>query len=77
MAGAITMASITLTIPDDKVTEFREAFLKDCPKPPDKTAMTDTEWIHYWILSVVKAAYIRGRNKRAEEAATYDEDIIS
>lgn len=74
------MAEITLTIPDELVSEFKIGFLKQNPIPTDEDGAalyTDAQWfkesIRQWALSIYK----QGKRKLAQEAAySIEEDII-
>ncbi len=75
------MASITLTIPDAKYDEFKEAFLKVNPVPLDPDTelplFTDNQWVKEWIVRMIKKRYNQGKEQLARETTVIDKDIIS
>lgn len=75
------MASITLTIPDAKFEDFKEAFLKVNPIPENADTQlplfTENAWIKEWIKRILKKRYRQGKEQLAREAAVIDNDIIS
>ena len=54
------MASITITIKDEKAQEVKNAFLALYPKPSDFTG-TDLEWLKEVIKRILKSKYVRGK----------------
>ena len=75
------MASMTLTIPDAKFNEFKEAFLVMNPVPvnPDTELplFTDGEWIKEWIIRIVKKRYKQGREELARRKVVVDNGVIN
>jgi hypothetical protein len=75
------MASITLTIPDEKYDEFKEAFLTMNPVPTDPDTelplYTENQWVKEWLIRLVKKRYKQGREELARQAASYDDDIVN
>ncbi len=79
------MAQITLTIPNNKLDEFKAGFLAMCPVPmvddphiigkliPE---FTELQWFKEWIKRDVIRAYRHGKVKLSQEAAVIDEDVI-
>jgi len=61
------MAKITITIPDDKTTEFLEAFYMDYPKPATFVG-TDSDWVKKWIIDQLLWAYTKGREKMRDNS---------
>lgn len=79
------MAEIILTIPNEKLTEFRTGFLVMCPVPIDndpesetyrQPLFTELQWLKEWIRRDVIRAYKHGKIKLAQEAAQIDEGVI-
>ncbi len=74
------MVSITYTIPDEKLEEFKLGFLKEYPnkeKDGEDLIYTDNEWIKEWGKRKFFGAYRNGKNKiLAEGDASVDGDII-
>jgi len=54
------MASITITIKDEKVSEIKKAYLALYPKPSDFSG-TDLEWLEEVIKRILKSKLIRGK----------------
>lgn len=75
------MASITLTIPDAKFDEFKEAFIKINPIPTDPDTelplYTENAWVKQWVLNTIKERYKQGGEELAREVAIIDNDIVS
>ena len=76
---------ITLTIPNEKLEEFRTGFLAMCPVPmiedPENPGQqipefTELQWFKEWIIQDLKRAYRHGKKKLAKEAVQIDEDIL-
>lgn len=69
------MVDVTITIPNDKVDAFREAFLKVYPKP---AGYTDLQWfkkkVRDWCLRVYKSG-VKQAWQEANEAI-YDNDVV-
>ena len=77
---------LTITIPDEKVNDFKAGFLAKCPIPmiedPDNEGetipeFTPKQWIKEWIRRDVLRAYRFGRKMLAEADAVIDEEIIT
>lgn len=74
------MASITYTIPDAKLAEFKSGFLRIYRVPSDEygdPSMTESEWIKEWGKRQFINAYKEGKKQIAQQATepTF-EDII-
>lgn len=67
------MAKLIYTIPDEKLDEFKEGFLKCQPTPND---MTDNEWIKKWGRIQFMQAYRIGKQQLAREQVIIDENIM-
>lgn len=74
---------ITLTIPDDKLLEFKTGFLAMCPVPKEYDEegnllplMTELQWFKEWIKRDVLRAYKHGKLKLAQESVQFDEGIM-
>lgn len=77
------MAKITLTIPSEKLQEFKTGFLAMCPIPKEYDEeghelppMTELQWFKEWIKRDVIRAYRHGKRKLAQEVAQIDENVI-
>ncbi len=75
------MATVTFTIPDNKLADFKVGFLRRIPnneKNEDSTPMfTDNEWIKEWGKRQYLSKYKDGKQQIANEAASIDNDIIT
>ncbi|MHC4605163.1 MAG: hypothetical protein ACYS6W_17745 [Planctomycetota bacterium] len=67
------MASITFTIPDEKLTAFKLGFFK-CRPVPD--GMTEGQWIREWGKQQYFKAYKVGMEEIAREEAVIDSGIV-
>jgi hypothetical protein len=73
---------ITITIDDERVDEFKEAFLAVYPAPHDidtgEQLMADNPWIKKRIIDWLKSRYRKGKNKlyRQQQAAIKDPTFI-
>lgn len=84
----MTDIKITLTIPENKIEDFRSGFLATCPIPmtidpnnsEDPMSMipefTEKQWIKEWLKRKVIRAYKHGKKQLAEKTAIIDEDLI-
>ena len=74
------MASITITIPDAKLTEFKSGFLKRQPVPVDNDTgepeMSENAWIKEWVKQQLLHYYKSGKKQLAQEAASIDQNIV-
>ena len=72
------MADITFTIPDEKLVDFKEAFLKIYPVPDDYEG-TENQWLKECIKRIIIRIYKAGIDQIEEEKVNpvYDENIIS
>ena len=66
---------ITLTIPDDKLSDLKEGFLAWIP---NNTLLNDIDFFKQWIKNTIKEVYIEGKRKIASETTTpiIDENIL-
>lgn len=76
------MANFTITVPDPKLQDFKDGFLKVQPVPigsDGNPTMTENQWIRHWILEVLRHNYRTGKQLLAQEAAVpvIDNDIVS
>ena len=79
------MATVTYTIPDDKLEEFKVGFLKACPVPigenedTGETApiMSENAWIKEAGKQFFIKQYRKGKEMLAKQAAVYESDLIS
>lgn len=76
------MANITITIPDEKISEFKKGFLKVQPVPLDESdnpIMGENAWIKKFIKDILVSQYKAGKEELAIEQSptVVDEDIIS
>ena len=84
------MAAITLTIPDNKVSDFRAGFLKEHPVPlidvldgegnptgEKENQYTDLAWFKMVILRYIIGEYKEGKRRLAYEASAVDDNIIA
>lgn len=67
------MAEIKVIIPNDKVDEFRTAFLRVFPKPDN---MTDLEWVTAWTRKQLVDAYRLGKQRLFADTVTITADGI-
>ena len=74
------MASITYTIPDDKLADFKARFLAAHPVPIDvgtlQPEMSENEWIKEWGLRQFKEACDRGDKILYDKEYTKSDDVI-
>ena len=73
------MAKIELTIPNEKITEFKSGFLAVHPVPLDdgnNPLYSELEWFKEFIIRYVIHEYKDGKKKLAREAAVIDNDVI-
>jgi hypothetical protein len=74
------MASVTITIPDAKLAEFKVGFLKCNPVPTDEDTgdplFTEDAWMKEWARREYLKMYSRGKRQIATETATLDNDIV-
>ena len=75
------MATITLTIPDNKLAEFKSAYLRQHPIPLDPVTdlptMTELAWIKQCIMQGIIADYRIGKQLLAEDSIVLGADLIS
>lgn len=70
------MVYITITIPSDKVEEFKLGFLRANPKPeppetdPPTPPMSDIDYLKYWIRNILINEYRRGKGLLAKDATS-------
>ena len=67
------MANFTFQIPDNKVIEFRDDFLRAHPIPTDDDGnplMTALEWVRAYILMILNNERHRGRVMRYQDGQT-------
>lgn len=71
------MATITLTVPNAKFTEFKAGFLRKNPVPDDWTG-TQNEWVEERIKRMVRMDYVEGKHLLASDASVpvVDGDIV-
>lgn len=74
------MISITYSIPNDKVEEFRAGFLKCNPIPvmlgEEQPSMTAKQWIKEWGKQQFLNAYRVGKQQMAREQMTIEDNLI-
>ena len=73
------MASITYTIPDEKVSEFMQCFLLAEPKPsslPEEEPMPDAVWVKLWGKNKFQQAYKKGKKILVTQQTDIDKEII-
>jgi len=72
------MVELTLTVPDEKLEEFKAGFLKIYPIPDDWEG-TDNQWIKDKIVFTIKRIYKSGKIRIAQESLSpeIDEDVIT
>ncbi len=74
------MASITYNIPDEKIDQFKQGFLKYHPVPVDEEGapkMTEVAWIKKWGQNQFISAYKAGMRQLAAENMEIDNTIIT
>ena len=74
------MATITFTIDNAKVVDFKAGFLKEHPVPLDSTdtpLYKDLVWIEMVIRKYAIGEYKHGKKRLAFEAAVADDSIIT
>lgn len=73
--------TVTYTIADNKIAEFKLGFLKFKPnKELDENGdpkYTDAEWIKVWGKKQFMWAYDNGKSVLAQEASTAQTDLIT
>jgi len=70
------MASITLTIPDEKYPEFKKNFLHCHPLPSGSEA-TEDEWVKKWLRDEVVRLHDLWRfRKNSDDGLTNDDSIL-
>ena len=66
-------ATFPITVPDDKVAEFKVGFLKQNPVPLDEETgqptMTENAWIKQSVIDMVYQIYLQGKDKLSREAS--------
>lgn len=71
---------INYTIPDEKVSEFVESFLRIYPKMEEEpyASMSDAEWVKFRIKLWATGIYKRGMTQKWEEenSPTIPKEII-
>ena len=73
------MVQIILTIPDEKIEEFKLGFLKEYPVPLDKNGdplYSVIVWVKKIIIDFIITGYCRGKKRLAFEMADIIESII-
>ncbi len=71
---------IILTIPANKLNEFKTGFLKSKPVPLDddgNPTMTEPKWFKFWIKERAMHQYREGKRQLAEENIVIVEDVIN
>lgn len=71
------MASVTFYIPDNKLDEFKAAFIRQFPVPIEDPPLTENEWIKKWGRIQYLRAYRNGKNLLAADAVNIDDEIIT
>jgi len=74
------VASITYSIPDEKIADFKRAFLKCHPIPVDEKGnpeMTELNWIKKWGRDQFILVYKIGMRQLAADIAKIDNEIIT
>ena len=72
---------IIFTVPDEKVNDLRNGFLRARPVPIDpeteEPKYADLEWIKMNIRAFVFRIYESGKREIAKDSAVVDKDIIT
>lgn len=68
------MASITISIPDNRINEFLVPFLTIYP---NTSGLSDQAWVKQKIISFLQFTCLRGNREIAENAAVFDNNIVS
>ena len=74
------MATVTLTISDNKYTEFKTAYLRQHPMPLDsegQPTMTEAVWIKQCIMTGIISDYRIGKQLLAQDSIVLGADLIS
>jgi len=75
----------SITIPDEKLTEFKNGFLAQCPIPQVHTSEEDEtlkdeytpiQWFKKKLIEYAMLEYRRGKTKLARAAAQIDGNIL-
>ena len=69
------MVTLTYTIQDENLAEFKAGFLIKNPNPPD-SGLTDNQWIKKWGLRQFVDAYAMGKRMLAKNAASIENSLI-
>jgi hypothetical protein len=72
--------SITLSVPDNKVPEFLNGFLRSNPVPLDNNGqptMTQAQWITVVAKSLLYNEYQKGKRMLQQDATIFDNSVIS
>lgn len=69
------MVDIIIKIPNSKLEDFRNGFLKVCP---NESGETDLKWIQLYIRQTLKNIYITGKTLIAQENTPpeIDDEIV-
>ncbi len=67
------MVTLTYTISDAKLAEFKIGFLA---RFPNTSELTDNQWIRAWGLNQFKETYMAGKRILAQHTVSIDVDII-
>ncbi len=73
------MADIIISIPNNKLAEFKLGFLKAHPVTLDEEGnptMSEIQWVRLWIKTGLISAYRRGKLKLASEGTVIDNNIL-
>ena len=74
------MVDITITVPQNKLNEFRTGFLRSNPIPLDENEQpefTELAWFKDVLMTFCREEYKRGKRSLAEDAGyTYDNDVV-
>lgn len=79
------MAQIILTIPNEKLVEFKTGFLAIYPVPIDgdsksktygQPLYTELQWFKEWLKQEAIRTYRNGKYKLATQTVQIDEEII-
>lgn len=73
------MITLTYTIADEKLDEFKAGFLKRCPVPKDEEGnplYSDNAWIKEWGRRQFMSRYKGGKQSLATQTAIIENNII-
>ncbi len=71
----MTDIDITISIPSDKIQDFKDGFNKIVKRMPQHEGLTDLQFFKIWLKDVIFNAYKTGKMNIAKEATQPDIDL--